>query len=83
MTPIPAPVALDSYFLEARSRLLDVAATLDRIDRGSGSVASDPRIERIKSALSVLTGAGPDRAERIQQIFSLPYEANWPIPQPK
>ena len=83
MTPLTAPVALDAYFLEARSRLLDVAATLDRIDRGAGSTAGDPRLDRIRSALTVLEEPGPGRAERIQRIFSLPYEANWPVPSPK
>ena len=34
MTPLPATQALDRYFLEARSKLLDLAAILDRIGRG-------------------------------------------------
>ena len=31
----PAGKALDAYFLEARARLLDLAAILDRIGRGA------------------------------------------------
>ena len=42
MTPLPAPTALDAYFLDARCRLLDIAAFLDRIDRGE---ESEPRRE--------------------------------------
>ena len=34
MTPLPAGKALDAFFLEARSKILDVAAILDRIERG-------------------------------------------------
>lgn len=83
MTPLTAPTALDAYFLEARSRLLDVAAILDRIDRGTGSTKGDPRIEKIRAALAALADASTGRAERIQTIFSLPYEAGWPIPMPK
>ena len=45
LTPLPAAQALDAYFLDARSRLLDLAAMLDRIDRGGGM--KDPRLERI------------------------------------
>lgn len=83
MTPLKAPVALDSYFLEARSRLLDIAGFLDRIDRGEGTVQSDQRLIKIRSALAVLADPSPARAERIQQIFSLPFDPHWPVPQPK
>ena len=37
MTPLPAPKALNDFFLEARCRLLDLAAILDRIGRGPGA----------------------------------------------
>lgn len=82
MTPMAAPKALDHFFLEARARLLDVAAILDRIDRGEGSAANDPRVARIKQAIEVLNGTKEGRAERIQQIFSLDYDGNWKRPQP-
>ena len=85
MTPLPAPQALDSYFLEARCKLLDVAAILDRIGRGrdSASLDADPRLERIRRALEVLHDRSGGRAERIQQIFSLDYEPGWERPQPR
>jgi hypothetical protein len=85
MTPLPAAQALDRHFLEARSKLLDLAALLDRIGRGAGSpgVAGDPRLERIQQALEVLHDRSGGRAERIQQIFSLPYDATWERPQPR
>jgi hypothetical protein len=78
---LPADAALDRYFLEIRARLLDVAASLDRIDRG-GKV-SDPRLEKIQKALAVLQQPGPGRAEQVQQIFSLSYDAKWERPQPR
>jgi len=85
MTALPAAVALDAYFLEARCKLLDVAAILDRIQRGANAdiVAADPRLAGIAAALHVLLDDKPARAEAIQRIFSLDYEANWPIPTPK
>jgi hypothetical protein len=83
MTPtLSAAEALDRYFLEARSKLLDLAAILDRIDRG-GEVPNDPRLERIRKALSLLQQPGENRAERIQQIFSLEYDAQWERPKPR
>ena len=85
MTPLPAATALDAYFLEARSKLLDVAAILDRIHRGAAAetVAADPRLADIERALQVLTRDKQGRAEAIQRIFSLEYDPSWPIPAPK
>jgi hypothetical protein len=85
MTPLPASTALDAFFLEARSKLLDLAAILDRIGRGrdTATVAGDPRLERIRQALEVLQDPSGGRAERIQQIFSLEYQPNWERPQPR
>ena len=85
MTPLTAPKALDAYFLEARCKILEVAAILDRIGRGkdSPSANSDPRVERIRKALDVLTDESGGRAERIQQIFSLDYDPAWKRPEPR
>jgi hypothetical protein len=85
MTPLPAAKALDAHFLEARSRILDVAAILDRIGRGrdASSIADDPRLARIRQALEVLLDPSGGRAERIQQIFSLDYDPTWEKPQPQ
>ena len=85
MNPLPASRALEQYFLEARCRLLDLAAILDRIGRGDGAsgVDPDPRLERIRQALDVLSDKSGGRAERIQKIFSLDYDPNWKKPQPR
>jgi hypothetical protein len=85
ITPLPAAKALDSYFLEARSKLLDLAAILDRISRGSDAdaVNNDPRLAKIRQALEVLHDQEDGRAERIQQIFSLDYDPTWKRPQPR
>ena len=85
MTPLSAADALDRYFLEARAKLLDLAAILDRIGRGTGAAGTDedPRIARIRQALEVLHDQSGGRAERIQQIFSLEYDPGWKKPQPR
>ena len=83
MTPLPAVQALDAFFLDARCRLLDLAAVLDRLDRGAGDVAADPRVGRIREAVAVLAGTGPGRAAKVQQVFSLPYDPTWPRPTPR
>jgi hypothetical protein len=85
MNPLPAARALDQFYLDARSRLLDLAATLDRIGRGAdaGTAAADPRLKRIHQALEVLLGDAANRAELVQQIFSQGYDPAWVRPQPR
>jgi hypothetical protein len=84
-TPMPAGKALDTFFLEARCRLLDLAAILDRIGRGTGATSTDtdPRLAKIRHALDVLGDESGGRAERIQQLFSLEYDPAWKKPQPR
>ncbi len=80
MPPKPeATDVLNRDFLDIRCRLLDLAAALDRIDRAGAPQAAqgDPRMAKIGRALAVLADGGADRAARVQQIFSQPYEEGW------
>jgi hypothetical protein len=60
----------DLQFIEARHKLLDLAAFLDRIDRHQG--AADLRIKAMKQALPILLAERPDRAKAILEAFSDP-----------
>lgn len=62
-----------------RCRLIDLAASLDRIERGERSmeVAGDARLGQIKQALAVLAGSGPEWTEKVQMLFSDPYVSEW------
>jgi hypothetical protein len=75
--PLEAPEVLDREFLTIRCKLIDLAAALDRIDRAKGSAANDPRLGQIGESLKVLSGEGPGRAEKLQMLFSLPYQPDW------
>ena len=82
MTNRPADAILDETFLEVRAKLLQVAATLDRIDRSSddGSPLSGDapdRRKKLDDAIRLLLSEGPDRAERLQLLFSREYESTW------
>lgn len=85
MPALPAKVALDSFFLEARCRLLDIAAFLDRVDRGDSkeAVQDDPRMKKILQACELLQKSPGQRAEQIQRLFSLEYDSEWVRPQPR
>jgi hypothetical protein len=73
--PLSGKEVLDRYFLDLRCKLIEVAAVLDRIDRGGG--VSDPRLDKIRQALTTLRESRSEKAEQLQQIFSLPYDSNW------
>ena len=75
--PMAAPEVLDREFLELRAKLLELAASFDRLDRGEGSVADDPRMKSVRKGLQVLLEERGNRAEEIQMLFSLPYEEDW------
>ncbi|NBO90702.1 MAG: hypothetical protein EBV06_00050 [Planctomycetia bacterium] len=83
MKPLTAKTALDTFFLETRCKILDLAAILDRIGRGAGQVDNDPRLEKIRQALEILQDESGGRAERVQQLFSIEYDAAWEKPKPR
>lgn len=77
---MPTRLAEDVFnreFLELRAKVLELAASMDRLDRASGSVADDPRMRKLREALAVVTDERGDRAEQVQLIFSRHYHPDW------
>jgi hypothetical protein len=71
--PMTERELVDEYFIENRTKLLDVAAFLDRLDRASdGSAGSDFRMLAFREALQVLCSGSPARITQVQMIFSDP-----------
>ena len=68
---------LDREFLGLRAKILEIGATLDRIERGEGDVSSDARMSLIQEALRLVANQTPHRAERIQLLFSRQYDEAW------
>ena len=79
---IPSPKTgrelVDEYFIENRTRLLEIAAFLDRLDRTDAALVDrDFRVRAFRDALRLLE-AGPGagdagtRVERIQHLLSDP-----------
>jgi hypothetical protein len=60
----------DLYFLDARARLIDLAAFLDRIERAPGE--EDFRLAALRKAVTVLAGRGPQKAREVLMTFSDP-----------
>jgi hypothetical protein len=66
---------LDLYFMDARCKLIEVAAFLDRVERAQGE--DDFRVRAFRDALKELE-TGPRRARRVLLSFSDP--TTEPIP---
>ena len=61
---------LDLYFMDARSKLIDIAAFLDRVDRAEGE--PDFRLAEFCKALGELEKAEPVRARAVLMSLSDP-----------
>lgn len=72
--PMTAIEILDLYFIENRSRLLDIASFLDRIDRypGADEARADFRYQAFARAIALLGSADGKRTCAIQTSFSDP-----------
>jgi len=68
---------LDREFLNIRCRILDIASALDRIDQHDNTHHADPRMKKMMDAIQLLADQPQDRAQKIQMIFSDPYDSNW------
>ena len=60
----------DLYFAEARAKLIDLAAFLDRIERSEGT--DDFRIKSLRAALHELSTTSPEKAKNILLLLSDP-----------
>jgi hypothetical protein len=67
---------IDLYFMEARAKLIDLAAFLDRVDRAAGT--DDFRMAAFRQALQELPATQPDRAKRV--LLSLSDPTTDPLP---
>ena len=71
-SPLSPKDVVDEYFIENRTRLLEIAAFLDRLDRADpGYAVADFRMRAFSEALAAIS-QGDGRLERIQLLLSDP-----------
>jgi hypothetical protein len=61
---------LDLYFMDARSKLIDLAAFIDRVERAAGG--EDFRMTAFREALRELNSGGKEKARQVLLKFSDP-----------
>jgi Mg/Co/Ni transporter MgtE len=59
---------LDLHFMDARYKLIDIAAFLDRIERHEGE--TDFRFDGLKKAIPILLSNEPNRAKAVLEALS-------------
>jgi hypothetical protein len=59
---------LDLYFLDARHKLVEIAAFLDRVERAEGT--EDFRIKSFRAALAKLSSGKKQKAKNVLFVFS-------------
>ncbi len=71
--PLTQQHLLDEYFMEHRTKVLDLAAFLDRLDRCAVHNAEDDfRLVSFRQALEQLGSRTSGRIQRVQMVFSDP-----------
>lgn len=71
-SPLTPKDIVDEFFIENRTRLLEIAAFLDRLDRADPAYhAADFRMRAFAEGLASL-GDGGGRLDRLQLLFSDP-----------
>ncbi len=69
--PLSQQNLIDEFFMESRTKILDIAAFLDRLDRSvSEDGRDDFRILAMRDAMQELNSQVPGRIERVLLIFS-------------
>jgi hypothetical protein len=61
---------LDLYFMDARSKLIDLAAFIDRVERADGE--EDFRMKALRTALKELSSANHEKAKQVLLTLSDP-----------
>jgi hypothetical protein len=72
--PLTTRQIIDEYFIENRTRILELAAFLDRLDRSKDQVpgSDDFRMRTLNRALQVLASDASGKIDQIQLLLSDP-----------
>ena len=69
--PLSQQKLIDEFFIEHRTKILDIAGFLDRMDRSiDKNGVDDFRLRAFRDALSILSESEVGRAERVQMTLS-------------
>ncbi len=68
---------LAEEYLVARSKILEIAATLDRLAIAPGDVTGAPLKELLDRGIAILGDSEGEKAKRLQLLMSRQYDPDW------
>ena len=76
-SPLTASQTLEREYLAMRAKVLELAASFDRIQRSEGGGNADVRWKKLEQGVRILLESEEGRAERVQLLFSREYSKAW------
>lgn len=67
---------MEREFLQIRAKILEIAASLDRIDRAEGN-CDDSQMDLVQKGIAILAGDSGEKAVEVQMLFSRQYDDQW------
>ena len=64
-------------FMIARARIVELAATLDRIERATGDVDDSKNMQLLMQGMHILCDDEVEKAKRVQLLMSRQYDPHW------
>ena len=64
-------------FMIARAKIVELAATLDRIERASGNVDDSKNMQLLVQGIHNLIDDQVEKAKRVQLLMSRDYDPEW------
>ena len=71
-----AQIVADEFMI-ARAKIVELAATLDRIERASGNVDDSKNMQLLVQGMHILIDDEVEKAKRVQLLMSRTYDPNW------
>lgn len=68
---------MEREFLEMRALILQLAASLDRLQRSKSPAADSQKLEQIRLGFQILLSEKDNRANLVQMLFSNAYSQQW------
>lgn len=68
---------LAQEFLQTRAKILEIAAFYDRLGQPHPAELDSPQLDLLRRGCQILNDDQPDKAARVQLLFSCQYEESW------
>lgn len=68
---------LEQEFLVVRAKILEIGAFFDRLNSAETATCDGRKLTLLQDACQLLCGDDPEKAKRIQLLFSREYDQSW------